>query len=71
ALILCYPNFDKTFIVHANASGFGLGTVLVQKDDEDKEYASYELTKAEKTIVLQNSSALQYCGQLNISNTTS
>ncbi|CAG8607260.1 15551_t:CDS:2, partial [Gigaspora rosea] len=52
APILRYPNFDKTFIVHADASRFGLGTVLAQKDDQGKEYAvAYTrrgLTKAEK-----------------------
>lgn len=52
APILRYPNFDKTFIIYADASGFGLGTVLAQKDDQGQEYivayASCGLTRPER-----------------------
>ncbi|CAG8695420.1 17437_t:CDS:1, partial [Dentiscutata erythropus] len=46
------PDFNKSFIIYADTSGTGLGTVLAQKDDLGKEYVvayvSCLLTKAEK-----------------------
>ena len=50
--ILKYPNFNKTFYLATDASKTGIGSVLGQKDDEDKEhaiyYASRSLNKAER-----------------------
>ena len=51
APILRYPNFNRPFYLHTDASGTGIGTVLAQKDENNKEYAvayaSRSLTKAE------------------------
>jgi len=50
--ILAYPDFDKPFVVHVDASRIGLGAVLYQKTRENKlevlAYASKSLSPAEK-----------------------
>ncbi|CAG8461277.1 5404_t:CDS:2 [Dentiscutata erythropus] len=38
APVLRYSDFDKSFIIYANASRTSLGAVLAQKDDLGKEY---------------------------------
>jgi hypothetical protein len=52
APILQYSDFDKEFILYTDASGHGLGAIIVQKNDEGKEgviaYASRSLNPAER-----------------------
>ena len=53
APIIKYPNWDKEFILHTDASGFALGEVLSQKGESEKDehviaYASKSLTESER-----------------------
>ena len=56
APILGYPNYDRPFILHTDASLQGLGAVLYQKDLNGKQrviaYASRSLSKSEKNYLL-------------------
>jgi len=49
--ILAYPDFEKEFVVHVDASRCGLGSVLYQKNGDQLEvlsYASKSLTPSER-----------------------
>ena len=56
-IIMSYPDFEKPFVVHCDASEIGLGAVLYQKVDEQLKvisYASRTLTPAEKNYHLHS-----------------
>ena len=47
--ILCYPRFDRKFILQTDTSDFGVGTVLSQVDDGHEKVVAYA-SKAQKTF---------------------
>jgi len=62
APVLAYPDFEKSFIVHTDASEKGLGAVLYQRQESILRvisYASRSLTPAEKNYKY-NSGKLEF-----------
>ena len=56
-LVMAYPEFDKPFVLHTDASQDGLGAVLYQKQDGTMRvirYASRTLTPAERNYYLHS-----------------
>ncbi len=60
--ILDYPNYDKPFILITDASGYGVGAVLAQRNDQNKEiviaYASKSLTPAQQNYPITEQECL-------------
>ncbi len=63
AIVVTHPNFDKLFILYTNALGGGVGAVLHQKDNDEREriiaYASRTYNEHEKKYPLLNKNVLQ------------
>ena len=53
--ILVHPDFNKMFKLYTNASDVGLGAVLIQEDDQEKDqvicYKAKTLLPAEKNYL--------------------
>jgi len=67
APILCYPRFDKPFIIRSDASFNGIGSVLLQLYDDNIEHPVYfvsrSLTKSERNYAITEleGTAAYYC----------
>jgi hypothetical protein len=68
--ILAFPNFDREFIIATDASKYGVGCILKQKDDQGRErviaYASKLLKGPEQTypVTERECLALRYATQV-------
>jgi hypothetical protein len=58
APILAHPNFNKLFVIMTDTSALGLGTILSQRDKEDREvviqYASRQTNNAKQSYAATN-----------------
>lgn len=56
--VMAYPNFEKPFILHVDASQDGLGAILYQEQENGKKsvigYGSRTLTPAERNYHLHS-----------------
>ena len=54
--VLCYPSFDKRFVIETDASQHGLGAILLQEQPDNKlhsvAYASRALSPTEKRYAI-------------------
>lgn len=70
APVLRHPDFTRPFVVDTDACGYGLGAILMQIDDEGKEYvvsyASKKLTAAEQKWTTTEHEALAIVWAIDI-----